>query len=165
MNRRSPSRSAFTLLEVLAAVAILGILYVVLADVAIQGLRAEGRSRRRMEASLVADWALSQIESEIEAGSLPELGQLPERVEDIFRIAVEVRPYRIPLLGETAEAGSDTRSPSEGGALASLREIELTVTWLEGADELQVVRTTYTFDAAAASSQLLEAAAPQEGES
>ena len=165
MNRRSPSRSAFTLLEVLAAVAILGILYVVLADVAIQGLRAEGRSRRRMEASLVADRALSQIEIEIEAGGLPELGHLPEREEDIFRITVEVRPYSIPLLGETAEAGSDTGSPSEGGALASLREIELTVSWLEGADELQVVRTTYAFDAAAASSQLLEAAAPQEGES
>jgi prepilin-type N-terminal cleavage/methylation domain-containing protein len=163
MNRRSPSRSAFTLLEVLAAVAILGILYVVLADVAIQGLRAEGRSRRRMEASLVADRALSEIEIEIEAGGLPELGHLPEREEDMFRIAVEIRPYSIPLVGGTAEAGSDTAAPLEGGALASLREIELVVTWLEGADELQVVRTTYAFDAAAAFSQLLETVAPQGG--
>jgi len=163
MNRRSRSRAAFTLLEVLAAVAILGVLYVVLADVAIQGLRAEGRSRRRMEASLVADWALSEIETEIEAGGFPELGRLPETEEDLFRIAVEVRPYSIPLLDESAEAGSDTGSPSEGGALASLREIELTVTWLDGADEQQVVRTTYAFDAATASSQLIEATAPQDG--
>jgi prepilin-type N-terminal cleavage/methylation domain-containing protein len=159
MNRRSPSQSAFTLLEVLAAVAILGVLYVVLADVAIQGLRAEGRSRRRMEASLVADRALSEIESEIEAGGFPELGRLPETEEDMFRIAVEVRPYSIPPLGGTAEAGSDTGSPPEAGVLASLREIELTVTWLDGEDEQQVVRTTYAFDAATASSQLLE---PQE---
>ena len=165
MNRRSRSRAAFTLLEVLAAVAILGVLYVVLADVAIQGLRAEGRSRRRMEASLVADWALSEIETEIEAGGFPELGRLPETEEDLFRIAVEVRPYSIPLLSESEEAGSDTGPPSEGGALASLREIELTVTWLDGADEQQVVRTTYAFDAATASSQLLEAVAPQGGES
>jgi prepilin-type N-terminal cleavage/methylation domain-containing protein len=165
MNRRSRPRSAFTLLEVLAAVAILGVLYVVLADVAIQGLRAEGRSRRRMEASLVADRALSEIEIEIEAGGVPELGRLPETEEDMFRIAVEVRPYSIPLVGGTADAGSDTGSPSEGGALASLREIELTVTWDEGVDELQVVRTTYAFDAAGASSQLFEAAPPQEGES
>ena len=156
MNRRSRSRSAFTLLEVLAAVAILGVLYVVLADVAIQGLRAEGRSRRRMEASLVADRALSDIETEIEAGGIPELGRLPETEEDMFRIAVEVRPYSIPLLGGTAEAESDAGSPSEGGVLASLREIELTVTWLDGADEQQVVRTTYAFDAATASDQLLE---------
>jgi prepilin-type N-terminal cleavage/methylation domain-containing protein len=164
MNRRSPSHSAFTLLEVLAAVAILGVLYVVLADVAIQGLRAEGRSRRRMEASLVADRALSEIEIEIEAGGVPEFGHLPETEEDLFRIAVEVRPYSIPLLGGAADAGSDTAAPSEGGALASLREIEVTVTWDEGVDELQVVRTTYAFDAAAASGQLLEATTPQEGE-
>jgi len=156
MNRRSRSRAAFTLLEVLAAVAILGVLYVVLADVAIQGLRAEGRSRRRMEASLVADRALSDIETEIEAGGILELGRLPETDEDMFRIAVEVRPYSIPLLGGTAEAESDAGSPPEGGVLASLREIELTVTWLDGVDEQQVVRTTYAFDAATASDQLLE---------
>ena len=161
MNLRSRSRSAFTLLEVLAAVAILGVLYVVLADVAIQGLRAEGRSRRRMEASLVADRALSDIEIEIEAGGIPELGRLPETEEDMFRIAGEVRPYSIPLVDGTAEAESDPASPSEGGALASLREIELTVTWLEGVDEQRVVRTTFAFDAAA-SSQLLQAAVPQQ---
>ena len=165
MNRRSPSRSAFTLLEVLAAVAILGILYVVLADVAIQGLRSEGRSRRRMEASLLADLALSEIEIEIETGALPELGHLAEREQDIFRVNREDRPYRIPLLDESAEVESGTGSPPEGGILASLREIELTVTWLEGMDELKVVRTTYIFDTVAASSQLLEAAPPQGGES
>ena len=163
MNRRSPSQSAFTLLEVLAAVAILGVLYVVLADVAIQGLRAEGRSRRRMEASLVADRALSEIEIEIEAGGVPELGSLPETEEDMFRIAVEIRPYSIPLPGGTTDAGSDTGAPSDEGPLASLREIELIVTWDEGVDELQVVRTTYAFDAATASSQLIEATAPQDG--
>jgi prepilin-type N-terminal cleavage/methylation domain-containing protein len=165
MNRRSRPRSAFTLLEVLAAVAILGVLYVVLADVAIQGLRAEGRSQRRMEASLVADRALSEIETEIEAGNVPELGRLPETEEDMFRISVEVRPYSIPLLDGTAEAENDTESLPEAGVLASLREIALTVTWLDGADEQQVVRTSYAFDAATATSQLLEPPPPQEEES
>ena len=61
----------FTLLEVLAAVAILGILYVVLADVAMQGLLSEGRSRRRLEASLLADQALSDIEIEMASGGPP----------------------------------------------------------------------------------------------
>ncbi len=63
----SRSTPAFTLLEVLAAVAILGIVYVVLADVAMQGLFAEGRAKRRLEASLKADLHLSELEVEIEA--------------------------------------------------------------------------------------------------
>ena len=50
----------FTLLEVLAAVAILGIWFVVLASVGIQGLRAEGTNERRIRASLLADTILSE---------------------------------------------------------------------------------------------------------
>ena len=50
---------AFTMLEVLAAVSVLAIVYLVLANVAIEGLRAEGESMRRLEASLIADELLS----------------------------------------------------------------------------------------------------------
>ena len=161
MNRRRPSLSGFTLLEVLAAVAILGILYVVLADVAIQGLRAEGRSRRRMEASLRADHALSNLELEIDAGTVPEFG-LTETEEDPFRIATEVRPFTLPLPSDADAAGGDAGTVPTNGPLASLREIELTVTWFEGTDEAQVVRTTYAFDLAEVTGQLLDAtAAPQ----
>lgn len=157
MNRSSPSGAAFTLLEVLAAVAVLGILYVVLADVAIQGLRAEGRSRRRMEASLVADRLLSDLETNLEVSGVPEIGRT-ESEEDAFRISVEVRPFELPL-----PPGSDADPPAAAGVLASLREIELTVTWDEGMDENRVVRTTYGFDREAVSAQLSAVADAREG--
>jgi prepilin-type N-terminal cleavage/methylation domain-containing protein len=157
MNRSSPSGSAFTLLEVLAAVAVLGILYVVLADVAIQGLRAEGRSRRRMEASLVADRHLSNLETDLEVSGVLEVGRT-ESEEDAFRIFVEVRPFELPL---PPESGADTSEAA--GVLASLREIELTVTWDEGMDEERVVRTTYGFDREAVSAQLSAVGGAREG--
>jgi prepilin-type N-terminal cleavage/methylation domain-containing protein len=151
MSRPDPARAGFTLLEVLAAVAVLGILYVVLADVSIQGLRAEGRSRLRLEASLVADRWLSDLELAIEAGGVPDFGTAEDE-EDIFRIATEVRPFAIPL-----PPGIDADRAAPGEALASLREIDLTVSWLEGEEEQQVRRTTYAFDRAAVADQLGEA--------
>ena len=125
---------------------LLGILYVVLADVAIQGLRSEGISKRRMEASLLADRALSDLEIGIDAGNVPPVGELPESEQDGFRIAVDVSPYILELppleSGQVADPGAPER-----GAIESLREISLSVIWDEGGDEYRVVRTTYAADA------------------
>jgi prepilin-type N-terminal cleavage/methylation domain-containing protein len=66
---------AFTLLEVMAAVALLGILYTVLARVAIEGLRAEGESKRRLEASLLADARLEETFNTLEGSvAMPPVG-------------------------------------------------------------------------------------------
>jgi prepilin-type N-terminal cleavage/methylation domain-containing protein len=54
------SDSGFTLIEVLGAVAMLAILYTTLSTVAIRGLRSEGESQRMLEASMLADWELSE---------------------------------------------------------------------------------------------------------
>jgi prepilin-type N-terminal cleavage/methylation domain-containing protein len=139
----------FTLLEVLAAVAILGILYVVLADVAMQGLLSEGRSRRRLEASLVADQALSDIEIEMAFGGPPPDGRSEDEQEH-FTVIVETEPFVVPVPPEESAPGVpvlDPTPPSEG--LSSLREIVVTVSWLEGKNEHQLSRTTYGYDAAA----------------
>ncbi len=138
---------AFTLLEVLAAVAILGIVYVVLADVAMQGLYAEGRAKRRLEASLKADLYLSELEVEIEAGVVPPLGPLPELEEDGFRVAGEVRLFELPLPPKS-DAGS-TVSNSTATILSALREIELHVSWDDAQEEQRVVRITYALDSSA----------------
>jgi prepilin-type N-terminal cleavage/methylation domain-containing protein len=153
--RQARRRSGFTLLEVLAAVAILGGLYIVLAGVAMQGLRAEGESQRRLEASLLADHHLSELEIQLEAGTPPELGRT-ESEEDLFRIELEVKPFEISLPAPSTEAGDGAELPSPAddtgtAALAALRTIELTVSWLEGEEERSVVRTTYAFDLEAAS--------------
>ena len=147
MMRARSALSAFTLLEVLAAVAILGIVYVVLADVAMQGLYAEGRAKRRLEASLKADLYLSELEVEIEAGMVPPLGPLPEREEDGFRVAGEVRLFELPLPPEPGAAPATADSTAT--TLDGLREIELHVSWDDAQEEQRVVRITYALDASA----------------
>ena len=88
MSRSDPI-SGFTLLEVLAAVAVLGILFTVLSNVAIEGLRHEGESKRRIDASLIADRAMIDLETEFGSGIVPPTGRT-EFMEGDFRIVVEV---------------------------------------------------------------------------
>lgn len=162
---RSDRPSGFTLVEVMAAVALLGILFTVLASVAIRGLRAEGESKRRIDASLIADRQMTDIETEFVHGIVPPTGR-SEFEEGEFRIAVEVTPFEFPAeLLEVAERGEEERDavPSlllpGGEAEAAVRTVEVTVSWFEGGDERSVVRTTYGLDLAAAEGLVL--AAPQ----
>ena len=57
------SRLGFTLLEVLGAVAVLGIWYFVLATIATDGLLKEGQSLRKLRAGLIADRMLAELEA------------------------------------------------------------------------------------------------------
>jgi Tfp pilus assembly protein PilV len=58
----SPARGGFSIIEVLGAVSILGITYVMLATLAIQGMQLTGESQRRLRASLIADEVLNEYE-------------------------------------------------------------------------------------------------------
>lgn len=134
----------FTLLEVLGAVLVLGMLYSVLAEVAIQGLRAEGESRRRLEASLFADELLSEIEASIVAGDVPPLGVSLEEDEP-YVIELEVSPIDTGALLPPGVLGEDETLANLMGAQTDespIREIALTISWWEGDRELSVTRTT-----------------------
>ena len=172
-----PSKShddGFTLLEVLAAVAILGIAYITLGSSGIQGLQHEGEARRRFEASLLADSVLSEIEAEIEAGVAPPLGD-DEREEGDFKIAVKVAPFSIVVPEEQGNGGKrlgDARSRLGGsgaqaqppaipgpsllggdsgpGGVSPLRRIDVKIVWNEGFGERSVSRTTFALDPEAA---------------
>jgi prepilin-type N-terminal cleavage/methylation domain-containing protein len=143
-SERGRARRGFTLLEVLGAVLVLGMLYSVLAEVAIQGLRAEGESRRRLEASLYADELLSDIEASIAAGDVPPLGLSLEE-EEPYIIELEVSPIDANVLFPPGTLGEEETLASLMGAQTDespIREIALTISWPEGDRELSVKRTT-----------------------
>jgi prepilin-type N-terminal cleavage/methylation domain-containing protein len=175
---------AFTLLEVLAAVAILALVYTVLARVGIQGFRAEGGADRRLRASLLADDTLAEIEGQLEMGSTPPIGE-KEAKRDEYAIRLRVSPaeIQIPPRSEAATArfqaaaaakrtgGAPAQTP--GGKAAATdptqsffrpagpgepppgRHIEVRVSWMEGTTESAVVRETYGLDQSAAQPLLL----------
>lgn len=137
------------MLEVMAAVLVLGLLYSVLADVAIEGLRAEGEAKRRLDASLMVDRLLGDMEAEMSIGVLPEEG-VSQWEEDPYRIEREVAPLSLPLELVAIIKESDPESPfasDEAGATGILR-VDLRVSWDEASRELSVARTTFTYDAA-----------------
>jgi hypothetical protein len=154
--------TAFTLLEVLAAVAVLGLTVALLARGAIQGMRYEGDASRRLAASLLADRMLFEVESTLALGALPELG-LQERDEgDLFRLTLEVAPLDPLTLGlgplfAGRPDSPDAPPPKPPPEAPKLLLVTVRVAWAEGLVEQAVTRTTFAYDASAAA-ELLEAA-------
>ena len=167
-------QAGFTLLEVLAAVAILGIAYIALGSSGIQGLQHEGEARRRFQASLLADSVLSEIETGLEAGVVPPIGT-DEREADDFKIEVEIAPFSIVVPEEEGKGGkrlgnarsrlggSDEQAPQPvapgpsllggeraPGAVSPLRKVDVRILWNEGFGERMVSRTTFALDREAA---------------
>jgi prepilin-type N-terminal cleavage/methylation domain-containing protein len=148
----------FTLLEVLVAVAVFGLLFTVLTGIAMQGLRAEGESDRELRASLLADRALAELETNLDLGVVPPLGR-EEREEEEFFLELEVAAFDLALpdagprgkreLGKDAPTGSLLgRGP--GSSVSPLRRIDVRVHWGEGVLEREVRRTSFALDAEAA---------------
>lgn len=175
MTTRSTQRRTirgFTLFEVLAGVAILGILYVVLANIAISGARFEGESKRRLRAALLADQALGDLERGFALGAAPPVGS-NESEEDDFTIATEVRAFDLAGFAATLTGSEDPKASSGAQAPALLTvpaqgpppilEIEVVVGWIEGNTPLEIRRLTYGFDINAAGG-LLEGLPGREGQ-
>jgi prepilin-type N-terminal cleavage/methylation domain-containing protein len=164
-SRAGRRARGFTLLEVLAAVAVLAIVYTSLARAAMQGLSNQGDASRRLHASVLADQALGEIEALLAAGTAPPLGEseLPSADED-FAVSVEVRPFdtladalaaaaapEAEARARDARGGEALDAPPEllvqqPGTAPPLLEIGVRVRWLEGAIEQEVTRTTFAAD-------------------
>jgi prepilin-type N-terminal cleavage/methylation domain-containing protein len=159
-----------TLLEVMAAVALLGILYTYLAQAAIQGVHTAGQSRQRMEASLLVDEELARLETGLATGvALPDGVHEDER-ED-FVVVTEVTPFPLPesITLPVPVPGSPTagdRPSLFGGRDANdpglVRRIQIRVLWQDGIFERSVERTTFGYDKEATEALLerLEAGNP-----
>src|SRR5262249_47673714 len=144
---------------------LLGILYTVLARSGIEGVRSEGESRRRLEASLVADDRLAEIELAFSEDSAPPVGRTEETI-DGFHVVTEVRGFERPppkadprarggrpdsLAARRARNRRRTDAPSlfapQGQRVDSpLRTVEIAVQWNDGIFPREVRRTTYGLD-------------------
>jgi prepilin-type N-terminal cleavage/methylation domain-containing protein len=153
-RRHSPG---FTLLEVLAAVAVLGLVYVVVARGAIEGLQTQGDAGRRLRASLLADRTLSELELAVAAGAAPEIGET-EASEEEFAVVVEVAPFdlagllaALPVAEGQPVPSTDALQifqPSHRGGAPALLSIVVRVAWIEGVSAREVTRTSFAFNAA-----------------
>lgn len=149
---------ALTLLEVMAAVAILGIVYTYLARAATQGVLSEGESRQRMEASLAADAALAEIESQLAAGVPLERG-ISEVSGPRFDVTIEVTALEpspellevVPDFGPGVPSLFGDGTPRDPGLLL---QVLVRITWFDGVRERSIERVTFGFDAAAGAALL-----------
>jgi prepilin-type N-terminal cleavage/methylation domain-containing protein len=159
-NTRLAGHSAgFTLIEVMGAVAVLGISYVMLATASIQGLQAIGQSQLRIKASLIADQALTELELAAELGQLIEV-RTDEYAEDPFVITVDVinmaefydgagtEAESADLIDFLAAEAAGTFAPfrESNWLLGYLREVRIAVVWQERGNEIAVTRTAFIYD-------------------
>jgi type II secretory pathway pseudopilin PulG len=177
-RRRKAARAGLTLLEVLGAVALLGILYTVLIGQNIQGVRAEGESRRRLEASLLADERMADLEFGLAAGTAPPLGRTETEAGDFVLIqnvtAFEPPPEFVAedtggLQAPPGLTGPPSLLSTPRGGTPALRTVELAVVFVDDFAELRdeapayAARTTYALDLEAAAT-LRDGVEPPAGE-
>jgi prepilin-type N-terminal cleavage/methylation domain-containing protein len=174
-TRHLPAKAGagFTLLEVLAAVMILGLWYMVIAAMAMDGLRAEGRSIRLLAAAQLADRALAEVEASAMANVAPEAAE-PMILEDEgdFTVVLHVTDFGSATYSDIdadIDSNSDTNDLAQGDAaepdvallggliaerlpdLSSLiRKVVVRVHWNEGLERREIRRTTHLFDETAA---------------
>jgi prepilin-type N-terminal cleavage/methylation domain-containing protein len=167
-------REGFTLLEVLASVAILGIVFTLLSGVAARWLGAEGEARRRMQAALLADQALADLEAEVVAGRVPPVGENEETDPDeLYQIVKRVADLPLPAelcerLGPKSGSvggakSSATLCPTKAGGATYLRTLEVAVSWEETGQPVEISRKTVAFDLAAAKPILETIPRPESG--
>lgn len=137
-------RTGFTLLEVLAAVAVLGIWFTVLASIAIHGLRAEGRNERHLRASLLADTTLARIEQGLRLNEFPD--EFSESEAGDFRVEIETMLLQDVEIEEVENDLGILLTELVPRLAENLHMIEVRVIWTEGYDEYTATRTTYAWD-------------------
>jgi prepilin-type N-terminal cleavage/methylation domain-containing protein len=161
---RARRGAGFTLLEVLAAVLVIGMSFTLVARANIDALRAEGIAARRLEASLLADRTVAELEAQAVISTAPAVGR-DERDAGDYRIEIEIAPLELtleplpPELGEAASLADRPGAPTflaapQQGAVTPLRHIRVAVVWDDGTGEDRVVRNTFLFDAESVSSYL-----------
>ncbi len=174
---KSRSRTAgFSLLEVLAAVAFLGLWFSVIVGSAMQAMRGEERAERRMVAGLLADERMADIEIGLATGAVPEIGTEEEdENEDGIRLEIETRELELDPKAFRPDAAEEddhfnpeasdinlntVLAPSTAQSDPPLLSIEVRAYWTSGVHEEYATRTTYAFNTEAVS-DLIEGLEPE----
>jgi hypothetical protein len=156
MNWTSRTRTrreelGLTLLEVLAAAMIFSMVMTVLIGTSSTAVHNVGVSARRLEANMVADEILTNLEIEMKQGIAPKVGE-NESTRDQFAIRV----FRTDLVQDpdadpvgSANATSSLAlmlGPDLPELAKHLKQYDIEVSWIEQNGPQIVSRTTFAFD-------------------
>jgi prepilin-type N-terminal cleavage/methylation domain-containing protein len=147
--KRTRRSQGFTLLEVLAAVMVFSVWFTAIASAVMASAAREMRSHHHIEASLLADRALADVEASMLVG-VPALFDGDAYSDDVYEVSIEQRPFDISgaLDAGALPAGLDASALLPGGSLPLL-QIDIEVVWLDGFAEVRVTRRGYVLDPAA----------------
>jgi len=137
--------------------------YGLLSAQGLHGFDLEGEAERRLQASLVADRQLADLEAALAAGTPPVVGTT-ETEDEGYDVRVDVEPLVLPWAATAAnEDDSRTRttppsllSPPAGRTSAPILTVRVTVSWNDGRPRA-VERTTFALDPAAIAAALQSA--------
>jgi hypothetical protein len=141
--------AGLTLLEVLAAAMIFALVMTVLISTSSTAVHRVGQSARRLEASLVADEILADLEIQMKQGIAPEIDE-----EESVRDPYEIRVVRFDLLGEDGDGTVPGDALDVAALLGTglpevakhLKQYDIEVSWIEQGGPQSVTRTTFAYD-------------------
>jgi Tfp pilus assembly protein PilV len=138
-----------TLLEVLAAAMIFAMVMTVLISTSSTAVHNVGVSARRLEANLVADELLADLEIQMKQGIAPVIEE-----NETTRDQYAIRVFRTEIVQDQAAADSGGTQLSVASMLGAelpevakhLKQYDIEVSWFEQNGPQRVTRTSFAFD-------------------
>jgi len=163
--QRHNGTAGLSLLEVLAAVMIFAMVMTVLIGTSSSAVHRVGISARQLEADLVADSLLADLEIEIKQGFAPEIEE-NEFTSEQYLIRMTMTELLSDDPGLGSPGGAVGAAANASGDIISLlnsalpevaghlRQYDIEVSWIEQNGPRSVTRTTFAFDWQAAQVEL-----------
>ncbi len=141
------SESGLTLLEVLASAMIFAMVMTVLIGTSSTAVHNVGMSARRLEANLIADEILADLEIQMKRGIAPEISDSePDR--EFFAVQT-TRADLVTTEPAAPDEGDDITSMLSHGlpeVAKHLKQYDIEVSWIEQSGTHSVTRTTFAYD-------------------